>query len=131
MITSYNFLIYDFTIWILDIESLFNICNSLQDLQVSKRFEESERFLNVGNGRSVSVLVSGIIKFVFKSNVIILNEYHFYLFFLLNIIFVGLLAMYDYEIFIKKIILISLWMVLIWRMHSWIIKFIFCHNLLV
>ena len=32
MIISYNFSIYESTIWVLDIESLFNICNSLQVL---------------------------------------------------------------------------------------------------
>ena len=108
MITLYNFLIHDSTTWVLDIESHFNICNSLQDLQVSRRFEEGEKFFNVGDGRSVSVLMLGTIKLVFKSNIIILSEYHFCPSFLLNIISVGLLAMYGYEILIKKIILISL-----------------------
>ena len=102
MIIPCNFLIYDSTTWVLDIESLFNIYNLLQSLQVSKRFEEDERFLNVGDGRSVSVLVLEIIKLVFKSNIIILSEYHFYPFFLLNIISIDLLAMYSYEILIKK-----------------------------
>ena len=68
----------------------------------SKRFEEDERFLNVGDRRSVQALVFGIVKLVFKSNVIILSECHFCPFFLLNIIFIGLLTMYDYEILIKK-----------------------------
>ena len=69
---------------------------------VSKRFEEGKRFLNVGDRRSVSILVLGIIKFVFKSNIIVLSECHFYLFFLLNIISIGLLAMYSYKILIKR-----------------------------
>ena len=38
MITPYNFFIYDTTTWILDIRSLINICNSLQRLQVSRKF---------------------------------------------------------------------------------------------
>ena len=108
MITTCNFSIYDFTIWVLDIESPFNIYNSLQDLQFSRRFEEGEMFLNVGDRRSVSVLVLGTIKLVFKSNVIVLSECHFCPSFLLNIIFVGLLTIYGYKILIKKIILISL-----------------------
>ena len=78
MIIPCNFSIYDSTIWILDTGSPFNIYNLLHDLQVSRRFEEDGRFSNVGDGRSVSVLVLVIIKLVFKSNIIILSEYHFY-----------------------------------------------------
>ena len=102
MITPYNFSFYDSTIWILDIESSFNIYNSLQDLQVSRRFEEGKKFLNVGDRRSIPVLVLGTIKLVFQSNIITLSNCHFYPFFLLNIISVSLLAMYDYKILIKK-----------------------------
>ena len=102
MIKPYNFSIYDSTTWVLDTEIPFNICNSLQDLQVSSRFEEDKKFFNVRDGRLVSVLALGIIKLVFKFNIIILSEYHFYLLFLLNIIFVVLLIMYSYEISIKK-----------------------------
>ena len=102
MITLCNFSIYDSTIWVLDIESPFNICNSLQNLKVSRRFEEDEKIFNVEDGRPVPVLALRIIKLVFKSNIIILSEYHFCPFFLLNIIFIGLLTMYDYEILIKK-----------------------------
>ena len=108
MIIPYNFSIYDYTTWVLDIESSFNLCNSLQSLQVSRRFEEDERFLNIEDGRPVSVLALGIVKLIFKSNVIVLSECHFYPSFLLNIISVGLLTMYGYKISIKKIILISL-----------------------
>ena len=108
MITPCNFLIYDSSIWILNIGCPFSICNLLQDLQISRRFEEGKRFLNVGDERSVSVLALGTIKLIFKSNIIILSECHFCPFFLLNIISIGLLAMYGYEILIKKIILISL-----------------------
>ena len=90
MITPCNFSICNSIIWVLDIESPFNIYNSLQDLQVSRRFKEDERFLNITDRRPVSVLALGTIKFVFKSNVIILSEYHFYPSFLLNIIFVDL-----------------------------------------
>ena len=108
MIIPYNFSICDYTTWVLDIESSFNICNSLQGLQDSRRFEEDERFLNVGDRRPVSVLALGTIKLVFKFNVIILSECCFCPSFLLNIISIGLLVKYDYEILIKKIILISL-----------------------
>ena len=97
MITPYNFSIYDSIIWILDTRSSFNICNSLQGLQVSKTFEEGESFLNVGDEKSVPILALGIIKLVFKSNIIVLSECHFYPSFLLNIIYVGLLAMYTVE----------------------------------
>ena len=80
----------------------YDICNSLLGLQVSRRFEEGERFLNVRDRRSILVLALGTIKLVFKSNIIVLSEYQFCPSFLLNIIFVGLLAMYGYEILIKK-----------------------------
>ena len=65
MITTYNFSIYDSTTWVLDTRSPFNIYNSLQGLQVSRRFEEGERFLNVRDGRLVLVLVLRIIKLIF------------------------------------------------------------------
>ena len=102
MITPCNFLIYDSTTQVLDIRSSFNIYNSLQGLQVSRRFEEGKRFLNIGDGRSVLVLALGTIKLVFKPNVIILSKYHFCPSFLLNIISIGLLTMYSYKILIKR-----------------------------
>ena len=74
----------------------------MQSLQVSKRFKEDVRFLNIGDGRLVLVLALETIKLVFKSNIIVLCECHFCPSFLLNIISVGLLAMYGYEILIKK-----------------------------
>ena len=80
----------------------FNIYNSLQGLQVNRRFEEDENFFNIGDGRSVPILALEIIKLVFKSNIIIFSECHFCPSFLLNIISVGLLAMNGYEILIKK-----------------------------
>ena len=75
----------------------------MQGLQVSRIFEEGERFFNIGDGRSVLVLVLGIITLIFRSNVIVLSECHFYPLFLLNIISIGLLTMNGYEISIKKI----------------------------
>ena len=102
MITPCNFSICDTIIWVLDIDSSINICNSLQRLQISRRFEDGERFLNVGDGRLVPVLALGIIKLVFNSYIIILSNCHYYPSFLLNIIFVGLLAKENYEISMKK-----------------------------
>ena len=101
MIKPYTFSICDTMTWVLDTGSPINICNSLQGLQVSESFEEGERFLNVGDGRSVPVLALGIIKLVFDSQVVILNDCHFCPTFLLNIISVGLLTK-RYKISIKK-----------------------------
>ena len=56
MITPCNFSICDIADWILDTGSPFHIYNSLQGLQINKRFEQGERFLNVGDGRPVLVL---------------------------------------------------------------------------
>ena len=70
--------------WILDTRSLIHIYNSLQGLQLTRRFGEGERFLNIGDGRSVSVLTLRIIKLVFDPQYIIL------------------LANSNYEISIKK-----------------------------
>ena len=58
--------------------------------------------MNVGDGRSVPILALGIIKLVFESHSIVLNECHYCPNFLLNIISVGLLANSNYEILIKK-----------------------------
>ena len=65
---------------------------------------DSERFLNVGDERSVSVLALGIIRLVFESQFIVLNECHYCPSFLLNVISVGLLAKSNDEISIKKIL---------------------------
>ena len=102
MITPCNFFIYDIIDQVLDTGSLYHICNSLQGLQVSRRFEQGQRFLNVGDGRSVPVLALEILKLIFESHTVVLSDYHFYPSFLLNIISIGLLAMNNYEILIKK-----------------------------
>ena len=49
-----------------------------------------------------SVLALGILKLVFESHTIVLNDCHFCPSFFLNIISVGLLTKNDYEILIKK-----------------------------
>ena len=78
MITPCNFLLFDTMIWVLDIGSPINICNSLQGLQVSERFGDGKRFLNVRDRRLVPVLALEIIKLVFESHSIVLNECHYY-----------------------------------------------------
>ena len=102
MITPYNFSICDTATWILDTESSIHICNSLQELQISRRFKDGERFLNVENGSLVPVLVLEVIKLIFESCIIMLNESHYCPEFRLNIISIGLLVNFDYEISIKK-----------------------------
>ena len=102
MITPYNFSICDTATWILDSGSPIHIYNSLQGLQVSRRFEDGERFLNVGDGRSVPVLALEIVKLVFNSSVITLDDCHFCPSFLMNVISVDLLAKQDYDLSIKK-----------------------------
>ena len=61
MITSYNFSTCDTSTWILDIKNLIHICNILQEFQISRRFENNKRFLNVGDGRSIPVLAIRIV----------------------------------------------------------------------
>ena len=102
MITSYNFSIYDTTIWVLDTESSVHIYNSLQKLQISREFEKSEWFLNVGDGRAILVLAIVKVQFAFNSNTIILDDCYYYPSFLMNIIFIDLLAKGGYIFFIKK-----------------------------
>ena len=84
-----------------------NIYNSLQKLQVNKRFKDGERFLNVGDGRSVLVLALEIIKLVFNSHVIVLSDCHFCSSFSLNVISTGLLTKNSHEISTKKVFVIS------------------------
>ena len=107
MITPCNFSIFDTMIWVLNTDSPINIYNSLQGLQVNRRFKDGERFLNVRDGRSVPVLALEIIKLVFDSHSIVLSDYHFCLSFLLNVISVGLWAKVNYEISIKNFFVIS------------------------
>ena len=102
MIIPYNFSICDTSIWILDIESSIHICNSLQGLQVSKKFENDKRFLNVGDRSQVPILTLGVVKLVSKYNSVILSDYHYCPSFLMNIISVGLLIKDDYSLSIKN-----------------------------
>ena len=102
MIVSYNFSICDNTTWILNIESSIYIYNLLQRLQVSKKFENNERFLNVRDGSQVSILTLGVVELVFKSNSIILSDCHYYPSFLMNIMSGGLLAKDGYSLSIKN-----------------------------
>ena len=69
MITPYDFSMYDTTASILDIKSP---CKLLQRLQISRKIENSKRFLNVGDGSHVPILVLGIIELIFNSTNIIL-----------------------------------------------------------
>ena len=102
MITSYSFSICDTTNFVLDTGSPSHICNSLQRLQVSQRFESDERFLIVGDGNKVPVLALGIVKLSLESCNIILNEYHYCPAFVMNVISVGQLAQENYEFSIKN-----------------------------
>ena len=78
------------------------MCNSLQGLQVRRRFKNDERFLIVGDGRSVSVQALRIIEFIFESRVIVLNDYHYCPTFMMNVISVGLLTKSGYTLLIKE-----------------------------
>ena len=101
IIISYNFSICDTTIWVLDIESLINICNSLQGLQVSRKFREDEWFLNIRDGSLVSILTLETLQLIFESSSIMLDDCHYCSSFLMNVIFVGLLAKLGFKFIIK------------------------------
>ena len=105
VIKPYCFSIYDTTNWIIDIESPIHICNSLQGLQISRRFKEGERFLNVDDGSWVPVLALGVMKLCFESCKILLSDCHYCSSFLLNVISVGQLAIEGYDFSIKNGIL--------------------------
>ena len=81
---------------------MINICSSLQGLQVTRRFKNNERFLIVGDRRSVPIPALGVIEFVFKSRVVVLNDYHFCPTFIMNVISIGFLSKAGYEILIKE-----------------------------
>ena len=102
MITLCDFSICDITTWVLDIESPVHICNSLQWFQVSKKFKNDERFLNMGDGSQFPIRALGVIKLVFKSNSVILSDCHYCPSFLMNIISVGLLVKDGYSLSIKN-----------------------------
>ena len=102
MITPCSFSISDTTNFVLDTGSPIHICNSLQGLQVSRRFEEGDRFLNVGDGSRVPVLALGVIKLSLESCSVILNDCHYCPSFILNVISVGQLAKENFEFSIKN-----------------------------
>ena len=101
MITLCNFSSCNTNIWVLDIESLINIYNSLQEQQVSRKFREDEQFLNVGDGSLIPVLALKILQLVFESSSVMLDECYYYPSFLMNDISVGLLAKLDFKFIIK------------------------------
>ena len=58
--------------------------------------------MNVRDGRAVSVLAIEKIQLALNSNTIILDDYHYYPSFLMNIISIGLLIKKGYSFSIKK-----------------------------
>ena len=75
--------------------------------------------MNVGDERAVPVLVIEKVQLILNSNVIILDDYHYYPSFLINIIFIGLLAKDGYNFFNKK----NLWYHYEWcHDYAWIIE---------
>ena len=58
--------------------------------------------MNVGDERAVPVLVIEKVQLILNSNVIILDDYHYCLSFLMNVIFIGFLAKDGYNFSIKK-----------------------------
>ena len=101
MITPCNFSICDTTTQVLNIESPINICNLLQVLQVSRKFQEDQQFQNIGDGSFVPVLALGTLQLAFESSSIMLDDCYFYLSFLMNVISVGLLTKLGYKFIIK------------------------------
>ena len=89
VITPCSFFVCDTTNWILDIESLIDIYNFLQGLQISRRFKDDKRFLNVGDESHVPVQTLGFMELFFESCNVLRSECHYYPTFLLNIISVG------------------------------------------
>ena len=86
----------------MDTESLINICNSLQGLQISRNLKNDERFLNIRDESHVPVRTLEIIELVFNSNIIILSDCHYCPSFLMNIISIGLLAKDSYSLLLKN-----------------------------
>ena len=105
MITPCSFSICDTTNWVLDTESPIHIYNSLQGLQISQRFKDGKRFLNVGDGSRVSILALRVIKLFFESCNVLLSECHYCPTFLLNVIFISQLAIKGFDFSIKNDIL--------------------------
>ena len=105
MIIPCSFSVCDMTNFVLDTRSPSHICNSLHGLQVSQRFKSGERFLIVGDGSKVPVLVLGVVNLCLESCNVTLNNYHFFPSFVMNVIFVGQLVQKNYEFLIKKDIL--------------------------
>ena len=102
MIKPCNYSIVDTANWVLDTGSPIHVCNSLQGLQVSRRFEDGEQFLSIGNGNRVPVLAVGVLRLVFESCTVELVDCHYCPSFIMSIISVGLLASCGFELSIKE-----------------------------
>ena len=105
MIKPYNFSIYDTADWVLDTDSPIHVCNLLQGLQISRRFEDGEHYLSIENESRVSVLAIGVLSFVFDSSTVELVDYHYCPSFIMSIISVGLLADCVLNCLIKRCLL--------------------------
>ena len=68
---------------------------------ISRKFREDGRFLNIGDGSLVLVLVLRTLQLIFESSSVMLDDCYYYPSFLMNVISVGLLAKFDYKFLIK------------------------------
>ena len=74
----------------------------MQRLQVSRKFENNERFLNIGDESQVPLQTLRVVELIFKSNSVILSDCHYCPSFLMNIISIDLLAKDGYSLSIKN-----------------------------
>ena len=73
----------------------------MHELQISKKFREDERFLNIRDRNLISLLALKTLQLIFESSSVMLDDYHYCPSFMMNVIFVGLLAKLGYKFIIK------------------------------
>ena len=102
MINLYNFFICDTADQVLNTDSPIHICNLLQGLQISRRFENGEQFLSVENKNCVPILTIRVFSLIFDLSTIELVDCHYCPCFIMSIISVDLLASYGYKLLNKE-----------------------------
>jgi hypothetical protein len=88
--------------WCVDSGSTNHVCNSLQGLQVTRRLDEGEMYLTLGDGTKVPVHSIGIVKLCFNSKFLILSNCLYVPNIRRNLIFATYLGKHEYSIILRR-----------------------------
>ena len=87
-----SLIVTDSSMWVLDTGISFNICNTLQGLQITRWLKKGEINLQVGNGANVVALALRSVSLIMSIGKVLVLEYCYYVLkFISNIISISML----------------------------------------